>query len=72
VTVYVERGTTLSMHYGQAPIVLLNLRLFSIIASGDPSLANPYVYIRDNPYQWPDSTLSTVAEISYDYALRVA
>jgi hypothetical protein len=50
VTVYIQRGTTLSHYYGLMPIVLLNLRLYSMMDYGDQSLAKPYVYIRDNPY----------------------
>jgi hypothetical protein len=72
VTVYVARGTTLSHYYGLMPIVLLNIRLYTMIDYGSSSLAKPYVYIRDNPYQWPDNTLFSNAESYYNFSGRVA
>ena len=72
VTVYIKRGTTLSHYYGLMPIVSLKLTLFLLIPYGPESLPNPYVYVRDNPYQWPDSSLFSLAEDYYDFATRVA
>ena len=67
VTVFVARNTTLSHYYGLMPMVLMNINMYTMLTYGDSSLKKPYVYIRDNPYQWPDNTLFSVAEIFYDF-----
>jgi hypothetical protein len=35
-------------------------------------LANPRIYVTGHDYLWPDSTLFSLAEIFYDYAVRVS
>ena len=55
-TVYHKRGTTMKIYYGLMPLILLNLRMYTLTTYGNSSLAKPYVYVTDHPYLWPDST----------------
>ena len=50
VTVYIARGTSLSLYYGEMPLVLLEITLYTMIDYGPSTLAKPYVYMRSNPY----------------------
>jgi hypothetical protein len=71
VTVYHKRGTSMKLYYGIQPIILLNLKNYTLTTYGNSSEAKPYVYITDHEYQWPDSTLFSLAEIYYNTTLRV-
>ena len=71
-TVYHKRGTTMKAYYGLMPLILLNLRMYKLTTYGNPMLADPYVYVTDHPYSWPDSTQFSLAENYYDFATRVA
>jgi hypothetical protein len=62
VTVFVMRGTDLDFYYGVAPIVLLNVNLFMITTYGKETDKNPYVWIRNNPYQYAGSTIFSLYE----------
>jgi hypothetical protein len=42
------------------------------LSYGDPALPNPRIYVTGHEYLWPDSTLFSIAEIFYDYQVRVA
>lgn len=70
-TTYVKRGTTLKAYYGVMPIVLVNLKRYTLKTYGNFSLPKPYVYITGHDYLWPDSTLFSVAETYYDFNKRV-
>ena len=46
--------------------------MYHLVDYGDPSLPKPYVYITDIPYQWPDSTLFSIAETYYNLSYRIS
>jgi hypothetical protein len=70
-TVYHKRGTSMKHYYGIMPITVVNVKLYTLLNYGDPSLPNPRIYITGHDYLWPDSTLFSTAEIFYDYTTRV-
>ena len=71
-TVYHKRGITLKLYYGVMPIVMVNVKRYTLKTYGNFSLPNPYVYITGHEYLWADSTLYSVAETYYDFNRRVA
>ena len=71
-TTYVMRGTSMFIYYGLMPIIFLSINQANIMPYGPSNLAKPYVYVTDVPYQWPDSTLFSIAEINNNVNLRVS
>ena len=71
-TVFIKRGTSLKHYYGLAPIIILNIKLCTIRDYGESAMAKPYIYVTDHEYQWSDSSLFAMVQLSYDFATRVA
>ena len=72
VTIHIMRGTSVSQYYLKVPLLAFNSKHFLVTTYGDPADKKPRIYSRDNPYQWPDSSLFSLAEESYDFATREA
>ena len=70
-TVYHKRGTSMKHYYGIMPIIIVNIKMYSLVNYGDQNLPYPKVYITGHDYLWPDSTLFSLAEIYYDFTSRV-
>lgn len=70
-TVYHKRGTTMKTYYGLMPLIILNIKNYTLTAYGDAAQAKPYVYITDHPYQWSDSSLFMLIEEYYDFDVRL-
>ncbi|CDW85403.1 UNKNOWN [Stylonychia lemnae] len=70
-TVFHKRGTSMKHYYGIMPIIIVNIKMYNLTTYGDPELAKPYVYITDHEYLWPDSTMVSLAESTYDFNTRV-
>lgn len=71
-TTYVMRGTSMFIYYGLMPIIYLNINQANILPYGPSNLPKPYIYVTDVPYQWPDSTLFSLAETNNNVNLRVS
>jgi len=62
----------MKLYYGIMPITVVNVKLYSLLTYGSPTLPNPRIYVTGHDYLWPDSTLFSTAEIFYDYSVRVS
>lgn len=71
-TVYHFRGTSMYQYYGIMPIIILGVQMYNLSTYGDFNLHKPKIYVTNIPYQWPDSSLFSLAEIYYDSATRLA
>ena len=54
------------------PIIIVNVKMYTLKAYGIPTLPKPYVYITGHEYLWPDSTLFSLAENYYNFDSRVS
>jgi hypothetical protein len=70
-TVYHHRGTSMKHYYGVMPIIIVNVKMYTLLAYGNVTLPKPRVYITGHDYLWPDSTLFSLAENQYDFPTRV-
>jgi hypothetical protein len=70
-TVYHQRGTSMKHYYGVMPIIIVNVKMYTMMPYGDEKLPKPRVYVTGHDYLWPDSTLFSLAETAYDFPTRV-